>query len=39
VNGVVQLTLIELWINIKTAKALGIDMPTNLQQLANQVIE
>lgn len=34
-----QPTQIELWINMKTAKALGIDMPTNLQQLADQVIE
>jgi putative ABC transport system substrate-binding protein len=34
-----QPSLIELWINMKTAKAIGIDMPTNLQQLADQVIE
>jgi putative tryptophan/tyrosine transport system substrate-binding protein len=34
-----QPTLIELWINMKTAKALGIDIPTNLQQLADHVIE
>ena len=34
-----QPSVIELWINMKTAKAIGIDMPTNLQQLADQVIE
>ena len=34
-----QPTLIELCINMKTAKALGIDIPTNLQQLADQIIE
>jgi putative ABC transport system substrate-binding protein len=34
-----QPTLIELWINMKTAKVLGIDIPTNLQQLADHVIE
>ena len=34
-----QPTQIELWINMKTAKALGIDMPFQLQQLADRVIE
>jgi putative tryptophan/tyrosine transport system substrate-binding protein len=34
-----QPTLIELWINMKTAKALDIDIPTNLQQLADHIIE
>lgn len=30
---------IELWINVNTAKALGIDIPSQLQQLADRVIE
>lgn len=34
-----QPTQIDLWINLKTAKALGIDMPFQLQQLADRVIE
>ena len=34
-----QPSLIELWINMKVAKAIGVDIPTNLQQLADQVIE
>jgi putative tryptophan/tyrosine transport system substrate-binding protein len=34
-----QPTLIELWINMKTAKALDIDISTNLQQLADHIIE
>ena len=34
-----QPTKIELLINLKTAKALGIEVPFNIQQLADQVIE
>jgi ABC-type uncharacterized transport system substrate-binding protein len=34
-----QSTKIELVINIKTAKALGIDVPLHLQQIADEVIE
>lgn len=37
--AVEQPTEIELWINLKTAKAIGIDVPFQLQQLAHQVIE
>ena len=29
----------DLVINLKTAKSLGLDVPVNLQQLADQVIE
>jgi putative tryptophan/tyrosine transport system substrate-binding protein len=34
-----QPTQIELWINLKTAKVLGLDIPMNLRQLADQLIE
>ena len=34
-----QSTRLELIINLKTAKALGIDVPLQLQQLADEVIE
>jgi putative ABC transport system substrate-binding protein len=34
-----QPTRIELWINLKTAKKLGLDIPMNVQQLADQVLE
>ena len=32
-------TKFELVINMKTAKALGIDVPVSMQLLANEVIE
>ena len=34
-----QPTQIELWINLKTAKVLGLDILMNLRQLADQLIE
>jgi putative tryptophan/tyrosine transport system substrate-binding protein len=34
-----QPTKYELAINVKTAKALGLDVPLHLQQFANEVIE
>jgi len=35
----VQATKVELVINMKTAKALSLDVPLHLQQFADEVIE
>jgi putative ABC transport system substrate-binding protein len=32
-------TKYQLVINLKTAKALGLDVPVHLQQIANEIIE
>ena len=36
---IIQPIKFELVLNIKTAKALGLDVPVHLQQLADEVIE
>jgi len=39
IRAMEQPTKMELWINLTTAKALGIDIPFQLEQLADRVIE